>query len=638
MAAAARVDLLGVELQRARVGKELLTQLASAVQLADLDQRRHEPEGADRERPLLTMQAVVGLFRSVAQHHAVDCQLVSDREHGRANAWILRREEADERDEQHRGVEGIGAVALDEDPTLVDAVLADVRLDLVRGALPRLRQLYVAVHLRETRAAIQRDPAHQLRRREVLRLAAHLPDAAIGQLPVLDRALDGALQDRPHDLGQVVARLGVQVHPAEHGSPNIVLLLPVRPVADADGPRALIPAEMVERLLHELMLAADAVHDLELLLARGRVGDEVEEVVGLTLETECVEAPEHERAVSDPRVAVVPVALAADRLRQRGRRSGEQSAGWAVGEALQRQGASLQIALPRVLRELAPVDPLPPEVGGALDALERFVGGRRRRVLGPMLGARRMPRPGPDHGHIGALALAEDLARVRARPLEPHAQVRDQPDRNLVLTAARQRLVVTRARVLPLRAGLSVVEDRLAVEAELDLADDAPRCAQEDVLRLVVVGGTAVCARAPLAVVPRADAHGVADDHPAGARPPRRLEHERPGQVAPARGDLDARGAEAEAPGRTVEDRPEHARTVRPRHAHPLHAPAGRDEAVDLAVGEKGVLGDGRERAGHAWLADLRPDLGHGRLAVAVAAGRDGAAEVRLAGFASPTS
>ena len=70
----------------------------------------------------------------------------------------------------------------------------------------------------------------------MLRFAAHLPYPTVRLLPVLDCALDGALEDRPHDLGQVVARLGVQVDRIEHGAPDVVLLLLESGIADPDWP------------------------------------------------------------------------------------------------------------------------------------------------------------------------------------------------------------------------------------------------------------------------------------------------------------------------------------------------------------------------------------------------------------------
>ena len=626
MAATARVDLLGVELQRAGVGQQLLAQLAGAVELADLAQRRDQPERADGERALLPAHPIVRLFGAVAQHHAVDGQLVGDCEHRGADARVVGRKEANQRDQEHRRVQRLAAVVLDEHPSLVDAALADVGLDLVGDTLPRPGELGIAVHLRQPRPAVQRDPAHELGGSEVLRLAAHLPETLVGHLPVLDRALHGALEDRPDDLGQVVARLRVQVDRIEHRPPHVVLLLVVRGVADPDGPRALIPAQVVECLLDELVLAADAVHDLQLLLARGDVGDEVEEVVGLAREPERVQAPQHESAVADPRVAVVPVALAADRLRERRRRRGQERPRRTVGQPLQRQRAALQVALPRMLGELAAVDPLPPEVGGLLDPVERLLDGGRRRVLGPVLLAGRVPRARPDHRHVRPVARAQRLGRVRARTLEAHPHVRDEAEGDLVLASARDGLVVAGAVVLPLGVGLPVVEDGLAVQGQLDLADHAPRRAEKDVLRLVVGRRPAVGARAALAVVPGPDAHGVAHDQPARARPPRGLQDEGPGQVAPAGRDLDAGRTEGEAPGRAVEDGGENAGAVGAGNAHPLDPSGRRDQAVDLAVGQERVLGDGRERAGDARLGDLWPDLDHGRLAVAVDGCRHGPA------------
>src|SRR5882672_5665325 len=165
----------------------------------------------------------------------------------------------------------------------------------------------------------------------------------------------------------------MQVYRVEHGAPHIVLLLVVCAIANAHRPRALVPTQVVERLLAQLVLPAYAVHDLKLLLSRRHVGDEIEEVICLPRETKRVEAPQHEGAVAYPRVPVVPVALASDGLGKRRRRSGEQRAGRAVSEPFESERASLQEALPRMLGKLAAVDPLAPEVGGSLDAVESLV-------------------------------------------------------------------------------------------------------------------------------------------------------------------------------------------------------------------------------------------------------------------------
>ena len=59
----------------------------------------------------------------------------------------------------------------------------------------------------------------------------------------------------------------VEQHP-----PHVVLVLVERAVADAHRARVAVPGEVVERVLGEVGLAADAVHDLQFGLARGVAG------------------------------------------------------------------------------------------------------------------------------------------------------------------------------------------------------------------------------------------------------------------------------------------------------------------------------------------------------------------------------
>ena len=124
----------------------------------------------------------------------------------------------------------------------------------------------------------------------------------------------------------------------------------------------------------------------------------------------------------------------------------------------------------------------------------------------------------------------------------------------------------------------------MAVETQLHAADHALRSTEEDVLGFLVSGRAAVRARAPLAVIPGADAQRVPDYQPARARAPCGFEDERAWEVAPARRDHDPAGREAEGAGGSVQDGGEHTRAVRSRQAHPLHPPAGSDQGVDLAV------------------------------------------------------
>ncbi len=83
------VELLGVQPERRRDPDEPLHQVPGALHLADDGQRRDQPERADHERALLAGQPVVGLVGPVAQHEAVLGQLVGDREHARAQPFVV---------------------------------------------------------------------------------------------------------------------------------------------------------------------------------------------------------------------------------------------------------------------------------------------------------------------------------------------------------------------------------------------------------------------------------------------------------------------------------------------------------------------------------------------------------------------
>ena len=84
-------------------------------------------------------------------------------------------------------------------------------------------------------------------------------------------------------------------------------------------------------------------------------------------------------------------------------------------------------------------------------------------------------------------------------------------------SAAGDALVVAVAGVLPLRADGAVVERRLAVERQLDLAVDAADRAQQHVVGVVVGRRAPVGVRALLLVMPGPDQQRVADDDPAAA-------------------------------------------------------------------------------------------------------------------------
>ena len=162
------VDLLAVQVERSGEGQQLGAQLAGPVVLTDLAQRRHQPERADRERPLLALEAVVGLLHLVAQHQPVHGQLVGDGQHGGPDPRVVGGQEPEQRREQQRGVQGLGAVVLGEHAALVHPVGEDVLLDLLGRQLPLVGLGLLAAQPGQLGAPVDRHPAHDLRRGEVL--------------------------------------------------------------------------------------------------------------------------------------------------------------------------------------------------------------------------------------------------------------------------------------------------------------------------------------------------------------------------------------------------------------------------------------------------------------------------------------
>ena len=246
---------------------------------------------------------------------------------------------------------------------------------------------------------------------------------------------------------------------------------------------------MIEFELLEFAFAADAVHDLDLVVALGDVGDEGEEVQRLPVEAQRVQAPQRERGVADPGVAVVVVPLPTGGLRQRGRAGGRDGSGRGVGEALEGQRAALEEHPPRVIGELAPREPVLPVMGGPdLLLVGLLVAERRRRAT-------------PRQGDVAGVPLPEQGAGTGLAALETKPKITGQGELDIGALALRDGLVVTVIGVGPAHVLAPVVQHRLAVDHDLHLAGHAAHRPQEDVLGRVVVRRAPVVAGAGVVVV-----------------------------------------------------------------------------------------------------------------------------------------
>jgi hypothetical protein len=320
------------------------------------------------------------------------------------------------------------------------------------------------------------------------------------------------------------SRSWLQVQRVQELAVDVELDLVPGAVADANRRRVAPPAQVAEHALGEVVLAADPVHDLQRALARaaaGRAGHERDELLGLVGARADVERLDRQARVADPREAVVPVALAADRLRQRGRRGGDDRPGRAVRQALEHARAQADQLAVRAVVDVVLGLPRAPRLNGVVDALRDPVGGRRGRGLG------RLGRGVPQR-EAGALPGLEGEGRAHGRVGELERHGRRDGD---ATGAERARAAVHEP---DQRADQPVLGSRRELHPEVDAPAEALDAAQDLVRRVV-----AEC----VAALALGERHRVAHPRRARAGGDDRLDDERAGQVAPCGGEC-AHGAQ----------------------------------------------------------------------------------------------
>ena len=361
-----------------------------------------------------------------------------------------------------------------------------------------------------------------------------------------------------------------------------MLGLLVRAVADAHRPGALVAVQVVEHLLVEVTPAVDAIDDLQVTAVTfDQVAEEREVVAGLPLEAERVQAPQRERRVAHPGVPIVPVALAARRLGQRGGGGRGDRAGGRERQALEGQGAPGQVAAPAVVGETAVGQPVLPVVRGP-----------DQPPVSVLVAFRDAATPG-QRAEAG-LALLQQRPAPGAGFLQAEADVGGQGEGQVQALRLDDGLGVAALGVPPAGVLASVVEGGHAVQGELGLAVHAADRAQQHVLGVVVGGRPDVRASVRMVMLPRPHDQALAHHEPALAAVPAGLEHHRPGQVAPVARHIHVVRAEPEPARVPVQHRAEDARAVHLRQAHPLDRAARCHQRGDLAIGQERVVRDRR--------------------------------------------
>jgi hypothetical protein len=164
-----------------------------------------------------------------------------------------------------------------------------------------------------------------------------LPHPRVLVRPEERDAVDAVREHLPRLRVEHVALRDIQVRRLEQVAPRSELELRGGRVAVADGTGIAIAAKVVERLPAGGRTAAEVIERPE--VGRG-LPDSAEEpcerLLYLLGQAEANEGVEREGGVAHPRVAVVVVLIAADRLRERRRRRGRDAAVRGVDEELER--------------------------------------------------------------------------------------------------------------------------------------------------------------------------------------------------------------------------------------------------------------------------------------------------------------
>ena len=227
--------------------------------------------------------------------------------------------------------------------------------------------------------AVQRDPGLEPAVGEVLPAAAGLPDALVGLVPVLAQPVDDARQRGPALVADLHAGGVGEVDRGGGLAVDVELQLVGGAVADPDRPRAAPALEMIQALLDQVRGAVHPVHDLQRpgTLARlflRPVPEPGAERGGLLHVAQAEQRVDGERAVPDPGVAVVPVALPAFLLGQPGGRRRDRGPGRRVGHQLQRDRRTGDHLAPAA-GVAGPVQPAAPEPRRVILQPLRLLGG-----------------------------------------------------------------------------------------------------------------------------------------------------------------------------------------------------------------------------------------------------------------------
>ncbi len=275
----------------------------------------------------------------IAPDQAVRHQFPADRVDGADNARVVRRQEADQRQQQQARVQDVAVQRLGERAELLAvSTLADALENFRSHRAPIVQRGGQTVFLGRANGTIDRGPCHGFGIGELLRAAADFPDAFVRLAPDRDHVIDhhpphGPVRARRHE-PQFDLPAKRQFDLPEH----VQLVLLHRRVADPHRSRGLVPGEPGDFAFRDQTFAAQTVEGLQLpRRARDGATQPVAPGAGFVAVAGVGEGEQRETGVARPAEPVVPVADAADVFGQRRGGGGGDPAGRQMRQRLQRQ-------------------------------------------------------------------------------------------------------------------------------------------------------------------------------------------------------------------------------------------------------------------------------------------------------------
>src|SRR6266571_2757779 len=236
---------------------------------------------------------------------------------GGSHAWIGSGQESHNRYHERGGIQVIGAKRLRErSGLLTPTALEDSGADPLPRRCPSINPVKRIQCVGKFDGTVECHPAHELRVEEIPRASTYLPDALVRLLPTCCRRIGNLDQEGACDLIELTELVAEEASRAEELTVDIELALIPGPVADAHRSAGTPSSQVAECALAEVVLAANSEHDLELSTppnlrshCASHPGEEPVRFIGTGSDPERLQ---RQAGVTDPGVAVVPVALTPD--------------------------------------------------------------------------------------------------------------------------------------------------------------------------------------------------------------------------------------------------------------------------------------------------------------------------------------